>query len=128
LSSAGWERWRRLRPLAIVILVAVAIPPLVSLTGLADKRDRSYEKRSLTHRRALDLTYERDYQYEATFEKCEIQSLGDLASTLGVEPTAEAVSRAYARRHEPSIRETVYRGCRDAYKGRWNPPSNPPSE
>jgi hypothetical protein len=119
--------WRRLRPLVIVILVLVAIPPLVSLTGAADKRDRTYKKRSLEGRRVLDLQYERDYQYEATFEKCEIQSIESLAAGLGVQPTPEIVARAYARKHEPSVREVVYRGCRDAYLGRWAPPSEPGS-
>jgi hypothetical protein len=115
--------WRKLRPLVIVIIVAVAIPPLVSLSGAADKRDRTYKKRDLTGRRTLDLKYERDYQYEATFEKCEIQRIDVLAASLGVPATPEAVSRAYAKRHEASIRQVVYSGCRDAYRGKWHPPS-----
>jgi hypothetical protein len=124
LSPSAWETWRKLRPLVIVLLLAVSIPALLSLTGATDKRDRVYDKRNLTSRRSLDLRYERDYQYEATFEKCEIQRIDDLASTLGVPATPEDVSRAYARRHEPSIREVVYNGCRDAYRGRWNPPKD----
>ena len=104
-----------------VILVLAAIPPLVSLTGAADKRERTFKTRS------LDLRYERDYQYEATFEKCEIQSIESLAAGLGVEATPEAVARAYALRHEPSVRAVVYKGCRDAYQGHWAPPSGPSS-
>ena len=110
-----------------VILVLAAIPPLVSLTGAADKRERTFKTRSLEGRRALDLRYERDYQYEATFEKCEIQSIESLAAGLGVEATPEAVARAYALKHEPSVRAVVYKGCRDAYRGHWAPPSEPSS-
>jgi hypothetical protein len=115
--------WRRLRPLLVVILVLVAIPPLVSLSGAADKRNRTYKKRSLEGRRSLNLRWERDYQYEATFEKCEIQRIDSLATTLGVQPTPDAVAHAYALKHDPAVREVVYEGCRDAYLGRWSPPS-----
>jgi hypothetical protein len=110
-----------------VILVLAAVPPLVSLTGAADKRDRTYKKRSFEGRRALDLQYERDYQYEATFEKCEIQGIDTLAAGLGVPATPEAVARAYSLKHEPSVRAVVYKGCRDAYRGHWAPPSDPSS-
>jgi hypothetical protein len=120
--SAARPGWRRLRPLAIVLLVAVSVPPVVSLTGANPHQEHVYKKRSLNGRRALDLSYERDYQYEATFEKCEIQSIESLAAGLGVAPTPEAVASAYARRHERAIREVVYQGCRDAFTGRWSPP------
>jgi hypothetical protein len=116
--------WRRLRPLLILIVVAAAIPTVLATTGLADKRDRTYAKRDLDSKRKLDLQYEDDYQYEATFEKCEIQDIHTLAKTLGVPAKATPVARAYARHHEPAVRDAVFHGCRDAYLGRWNPPSS----
>jgi hypothetical protein len=115
-------KWRSLRPLVVVIVVAAAVPTVVSATGVADKRDRTYEKRPLHATRALDLQYEADYQYEAAFEKCEIQSLDHMASMLQVPPQPGPVARAYAKRHQPAYREAVGDGCRDAYLGRWNPP------
>ena len=115
-------RWQALRPLLLVIAVCAAVPPILALTGVADKRDRTYEKRSNEGRRALNLQYEGDYQYEAAFEKCEIQSVDGMAATFGVPPDATAVARAYARRHAPAIRASIFRGCRDAFLGRWNPP------
>jgi hypothetical protein len=118
-------RWRRLGPLAVVLLVAVTIPAVTSLTGLADKRDRTYETRSLESKHQLDLAYDDDYQYEATFEKCEIQSIDSLATALGVPARPTPVARAYARHHAPAVRTAVFHGCRDAYLKRWHPPSAP---
>jgi hypothetical protein len=123
VSAVAGTGWRRLRPLALVIIVIAAVPPILALTPGADKRKRVYPVRPVHSIRALDLKYERDYQYEATFEKCEIQSLDSLAGALHVQATPEAVARAYARRHEAAIRETVYLGCRDAFTHRWQPPA-----
>jgi hypothetical protein len=123
VSLLAGTGWRKLRPLALIIVLIAAVPAILSLTPGADKRKRVYEVRSVHSVRTLDLKYERDYQYEATFEKCEIQSIGSLATALHVPATPDAVGRAYARRHEASIRETVYRGCRDAYLHRWQPPA-----
>jgi uncharacterized protein (DUF4213/DUF364 family) len=124
LSASARARWRLLRPLGILIVVVTAVPWVVSLSGAADKRVTTHEVRSVNGGRALDLTYERDYQYEATFEKCEIQSLDTLAASMGVTATPEAVARVYASRHEASIRDVVYRGCRDAFTAKWAPPSS----
>jgi hypothetical protein len=117
---------RKLRPLLILIVIACAVPTVLSTTGLADKRDRTYKKRNLESTRKLDIKYEDDYQYEATFEKCEIQSIDQLAKTLHVPARPAPVARAYARHHAPMYREAVFRGCRDAYLEHWNPPSDGP--
>jgi hypothetical protein len=122
VTPVARRRWRRLRPLVAVIVVAVSVPPLVSLSGAAEHQPHVYKKRSLNTRRELNLKYERDYQYEAAFEKCEIQSIESLAAALNVEPTPEAVGRAYARRHAATVREVIYLGCRDAYDEHWAPP------
>ena len=124
MNGAIAARWRRLRPLAVVILIAVAVPPIVSIAGVDHHREHVYPKRSVDGRRARNLVYERSYQYEATFEKCEIQSIDTLAATLGVPPTPTAVARAYAAKHEPAVREVTFRGCRDAYTEHWAPPSD----
>jgi hypothetical protein len=116
--------WRRLKPLAILIVVAAAVPFAIQATGIASKRDFTHEKRSLDGRRELNLRWERSYQYEAAFEKCEIQSIDQVASTLHVPATPDTVGRAYARHHAPAIRGAIYHGCRDAYLGRWNPPKD----
>ena len=118
--------WRRLRPLLVLIAIAVAIPTVLSASGLADKRDTTYKKRNLESTRKLDIRYEDDYQYEATFEKCEIQSIDQLAKTLHVPAKPVPVARAYSLRHAPMYRDAVFRGCRDAYLGHWDPPSDAP--
>jgi hypothetical protein len=119
------RRWRVLAPLAVTLAVAAAVPPLLWLTGWSDHRDKTYETRSSTGGRALDLQYKRDYQYEASFEKCEQQQVQDLAARLGVVADSTVVARAYARQHAPAIRDTVFHGCRDAFEGRWSPPKQP---
>jgi hypothetical protein len=81
------------------------------------------ERRSLRGGRALDLTYKRDYQYESSYEKCEVMRVEDLARRLGVSANPLAVADAYAKQHSPAMRETVSRGCRDAFAGKWNPPT-----
>jgi hypothetical protein len=118
------SRWRALKPLAILLVVSAAVPFAIQATGLADGRDYTHQKRSLDKRRALNLRWEASYQYEATFEKCEIQDINQLAATLHVPAEPSAVARAYARHHAPAIRGAVYTGCRDAYLGRWNPPKD----
>jgi len=114
---------RALVPLAAAILVLVLIPPVLWLTGIADHRKHTHEARGLQHIHQLDLKYERDYQYEASFEKCGVLRPADVARQLGVAPDIDTVARAYADRHAPDIRETVYRACRDAFTGVWKPPS-----
>ncbi|MEA2429045.1 MAG: hypothetical protein QOF37_2673 [Thermoleophilaceae bacterium] len=123
--TAARGRWRALRPLAILLVVGAAVPWVVSLSGVDDRRDRTHVVRSYYSNRKLDLKWERDYQYEATFEKCDIQQIDVLASGLGVPPDPTAVARAYSLRHEPSIRQVVFQGCRDALIGRWSPPHQP---
>ncbi|MEA2404726.1 MAG: hypothetical protein QOE08_1373 [Thermoleophilaceae bacterium] len=125
--TAVLARRRALIPLAAVLLVAAAVPPLLWLTGWADHRDRTYATRSEEGGRKLDLKFKRDYQYEASFEKCDQQRVADLAVRLGVVADATVVARAYAQQHAPAIRETVFHGCRDAFYGRWHPPSDKPS-
>ena len=44
--TAVLARRRALIPLAAVLLVAAAVPPLLWLTGWADHRDRTYATRS----------------------------------------------------------------------------------
>ena len=119
------SRWRALRPLAILLVLGAAVPYVVSLSGVADHRDRTHKVRSYESNRRLDLRWERDYQYEATFEKCDIQRIDVLASGLGVPAEPTLVARAYAARHEASIRDVVFQGCRDAMIGRWSPPRQP---
>ena len=116
--------WRVLAPLAATLAVAAVVPPLLWLTGWSDHRDKTYETRSASGGRALDLQYKRDYQYEASFEKCEQQQVADLAARLSVVADATVVARAYARQHAPAIRTVVFQGCSDAFAGRWNPPSD----
>lgn len=113
---------RALVPLAGVILLLSLIPPTLWLTGLTDHRDRSHPVRSGDRIRQLDLKYERDYQYEAAFEKCGILRPADVARRLGVRNDVDTVARAYADQHAPDIRETVYLACRDAFRGNWSPP------
>jgi hypothetical protein len=122
MTGISRAQWRKLRPLAVVLLIAVAVPPVASLVAGDHHTAHVYKKRSVNGRRALNLTYERDYQYEATFEKCEIQDIDALAAGLGVQPTPDAVARAYSLKHAASIRSVVYRGCRDAFTGAWSPP------
>ena len=117
-------RWRTLVPLAIVVCVATAVPFAVSLAGIGQAPQHQFKKRSADGRRQLDVRYESDYQYKATFEKCEIQSIDQMAATFHVPAKPTAVARAYARHHEPATRAAVFRGCRDAYLGRWNPPTD----
>jgi hypothetical protein len=116
--------WRRLVPLATLLCVAAAVPLVIHVAGIGDAPKHHFVKRSVDGRRALDIKYESSYQYEATFEKCEIQSIDRMASTFHVPATLAAVARAYARHHEPSTRKAVFAGCRDAYAGRWNPPKD----
>jgi hypothetical protein len=124
MTARRASRWRALRPLAILLVVTAAVPFAIQSTGLADKRDTTQERRSNDKRRALNLQWEADYQYEAAFEKCEIQSIDQLAATLGVPPNPTAVGKAYARHHAPAIRDAIYHGCRDAYRGVWSPPKD----
>jgi hypothetical protein len=116
--------WRRLVPLATLLCVAAAVPMVIYAAGIGDAPQHHFTKRSVDGRRQLDLRYESSYQYEATFEKCEIQSIDQMARTFHVAATPTAVARAYARHHEPSTRAAVFHGCRDAYAGRWNPPKD----
>jgi hypothetical protein len=118
----GRPRLRALAPLAAAILVLVLIPPVLWLTGLTDHRNRSHPVRGLGHIHQLNLKYERDYQYEAAFEKCGILRPADVARKLGVSPDVDTVARAYAEKHAPEIRETVFQACRDAFRGKWLPP------
>ena len=120
--TAARSRARVLGPLAILLCLAALVPAVIALSGIGQSPPHHHAKRSLDGRRKLNLVYERSYQYEATFEKCEIQGLADMASTLHVPATPTAVARAYARRHAPSIRGVVYKGCRDAYSDHWSPP------
>jgi hypothetical protein len=122
--TAVRARWRSLVPLAALLCVVTAVPLVVSLSGIGDAPQHRFAKRSVDGRRQLDLRYESSYQYEATFEKCEIQSIGQMAKTFHVAATPTAVARAYARHHEPATRAAVFAGCRDAYAGRWNPPKD----
>jgi hypothetical protein len=115
---------RALVPLAGAIVVLALIPPVLWLTGLTDHRNRTHPVRSLQGIHQRDLKYERDYQYEAAFEKCGILRPADLARTLGVSADIDTVARAYAEKHAPDIRETVFRACRDAFEGAWRPPSD----
>jgi hypothetical protein len=122
---AALERAPRLRllaPLAGGILVVALIPSVLWLTGLTDHRNTSHPVRSLQRIHRLDLKYERDYQYEAAFEKCGILRPADIARRLGVAPDVDSVARAYADKHAPEIRETVFQACRDAFTGNWRPP------
>jgi len=118
------SRLRSLAPLLVLVALVATVPVVLSLTGVADAPSHRYEKRSVDGRRALDRRWESDYQYEATFEKCEIQSIHQMAATFHVPATPTAVARAYARHHAPATRTAVYNGCRDAYLGRWNPPKD----
>jgi len=110
-------------PLAGIIVLLALIPPVLWLTGLTDHRNHSHPIRSNQRIHKLDLKYERDYQYEAAFEKCGILRPADVARRLGVAADVDTVARAYAEKHAPEIRETVYKGCRDAFTGVWKPPS-----
>jgi hypothetical protein len=116
--------WRRLVPLATLLCVAAAVPTVIYVAGIGDAPQHHFTKRSEDGRRQLDIKYESDYQYEATFEKCEIQSMNQLARTYGVPASPTAVARAYARHHAPAVREVVFKGCRDAYLERWDPPND----
>src|SRR3954470_306145 len=118
----GRPRLRALAPLAAAILVVVLIPPVLWLSGLTDHRKRTHPVRGLGHIHQLNLKYERDYQYEAAFEKCGILRPADVARRLGVASDVDTVARAYAEKHAPEIRGTVYKGCRDAFTGVWKPP------
>jgi hypothetical protein len=120
--TAARARARVLGPLAILVCLAAFVPAVIAVGGIGRSAPQHHAKRSLDGRRQLNLVYERSYQYEATFEKCGIQGLADMASTLQVPATPTAVARAYARHHAPSIRRVVYNGCRDAYLDHWNPP------
>jgi hypothetical protein len=124
---AAFERrpgLRALVPLAGAIVVVAFIPPVLWVTGLTDHRNRSHPVRSNQGIRKLDLKYERDYQYEAAFEKCGILRPADAARRLRVSSDIETVARAYAEQHAPDIRETVFKACRDAFEGAWRPPSD----
>jgi hypothetical protein len=122
--TAVRARWRKLAPLAILVCVVTAVPLIVSASGMGDAPQHRYAKRTVDGRRQLDLRWENSYQYEATFEKCEIQSIDQMAKTFHVPATPTAVARAYARHHAPATRAAVLNGCRDAYLGRWNPPKD----
>ncbi len=124
MTAVRRSRLRTVAPLLVLVCLVASVPVVLSLTGIADAPPHKYAKRSLDGRRALDRRWESDYQYEATFEKCEIQSIHQMAATFGVPATPTAVARAYARRHAPMTRKAVFNGCRDAYLGRWNPPQN----
>lgn len=116
-------RLRAVLPLALGIVVAALIPSVLWLSGIGDHRKTTHPTRGLAHIHQLDLKYEQDYEYEASFEKCGILRPVDVARRLGVHDDIETVARAYARQHAPEIRETVYLACRDAFHGNWNPPS-----
>ena len=116
--------WRRLAPLATLLCIAAAVPLVIYVAGVGDSPKHQFAKRSVDGRRQLDLRYESSYQYESTFEKCEVQDIHQMASTFHVPPRATLVARAYARLHEPATRKAVFNGCRDAYLGRWNPPKD----
>ena len=116
-------RLRALLPLALGIAVVALIPSVLWLSGIGDHRRTTHPKRGLAHLHQLDLKYERDYQYEAAFEKCGILRPADVARRLGVRNDVDTVARAYADEHAPEIRETVYRACRDAFRGGWAPPT-----
>ncbi|MFL5913424.1 MAG: hypothetical protein ACJ768_23005 [Gaiellaceae bacterium] len=115
-------RLRAVLPLALGILVIALIPSALWLSGIGDHRKTTHPKRGLAHIHQLNLKYERDYQYEAAFEKCGILRPADVARRLGVRNDVDTVARAYADRHAPEIRETVYLACRDAFRGKWAPP------
>jgi hypothetical protein len=117
-------RWRKLAPLALLLCVVTAVPLAISAFGVGAAPEHHFTKRSVDGRRALDVRYESSYQYEATFEKCEIQSIDQMAHAFHVPAEPTAVARAYARHHEPATRRAVFNGCRDAYMGRWNPPKD----
>ncbi len=120
--TAVRSRGRLLWPLGLLLCIAAAVPWFISLSGIDRAQPHHYAKRSVDGRRKLDLVYERSYQYEATFEKCGIQSMPAMAAGLHVPATATAVARAYSQHHAPAIRRVVYNGCRDAFLDRWNPP------
>jgi hypothetical protein len=116
--------WRRLVPLATLLCIAAAVPVVIYVAGIGDAPQHHFAKRSVDGRRQLDVKYESDYQYESTYEKCEIQSIEQMAATFHVPAKPTPVARAYAREHDPTTRKAVFDGCRDAYLGVWHPPSN----
>ncbi len=116
-------RLRALLPLAAGILLVALVPSVLWLTGAADHRKRTHQVRGLQGIHQRNLKYERDYQYEAAFEKCGILRPADVARKLGVADDVDTAARAYAEKHAPEIRETVFQACRDAFNGQWKPPS-----
>jgi hypothetical protein len=115
--------WRQLAPLAVLAAIAALVGPTIGVLGPDRSPSHRDERRSLERRRALDLTYKRDYQYEASYEKCEVLRVEDLSKRLGVPAKPVAVADAYAKQHSPAMRETVSRACRDAFAGKWDPPT-----
>ena len=115
-------RLRAMLPLAVAIVLVALVPSVLWLSGVNDHRRTTHEVRGTGQIHRLDLKYERDYQYEAAFEKCGILRPADVARRLGVRNGVDTVARAYADQHAPEIRETVYLACRDAFRGKWSPP------